>query len=68
MKLTYFGHSACLLETATHRLLFDPFLSGNPQCPVRPQDVECDYILLTHGHADHARSGFSRVAGNGRVR
>lgn len=53
MKLTYYGHSACLLETQSHRLLFDPFLSGNALCPVDPQSVRCDYILLTHGHADH---------------
>lgn len=53
MKLTYYGHSACLLQTVGHRLLFDPFLSGNPLCPVDPESVECDYILLTHGHADH---------------
>lgn len=53
MKLTYYGHSACLLQTASHRLLFDPFLSGNELCPVDPQSVQCDYILLTHAHADH---------------
>lgn len=53
MKLTYFGHSACLLHTETHRLLFDPFLSGNALCPVAPESVQCDYILLTHGHDDH---------------
>lgn len=53
MKLTYFGHSACLLETESHKLLFDPFLSDNPLCDVKPKDIQCDYILLTHGHADH---------------
>lgn len=53
MKLTYYGHASCLLETQTHRLLFDPFLSGNELCPVDPQSVRCDYILLTHAHADH---------------
>lgn len=53
MRLTYYGHSACLLQTTNHRLLFDPFLSGNALCPVDPQSVHCDYILLTHGHSDH---------------
>lgn len=53
MKLTYFGHSACLLEIGEHKLLFDPFLSDNPLCPVKPENIQCDYILLTHGHADH---------------
>ncbi|MBC2595073.1 metal-dependent hydrolase [Ruficoccus amylovorans] len=53
MKLTYFGHSACLLETEEHKLLFDPFISDNPLCTVKLEDIQCDYILLTHGHSDH---------------
>ena len=53
MKLTYHGHSCVLLETGEHRLLFDPFLSGNDQAVVKPEEIRCDYILLTHGHDDH---------------
>lgn len=53
MRLTYYGHSACLVETSSHRLLIDPFLSGNPLCTIKPEDVKCDFILLSHGHADH---------------
>jgi L-ascorbate metabolism protein UlaG (beta-lactamase superfamily) len=53
MKLTYYGHSAFLLETASHRLLMDPFLSGNEKAAIKPEDVACDFILLTHGHNDH---------------
>jgi len=53
MKLRYFGHSACLIETEGKSLLFDPFLSGNEHCNVDPASVSCDYILLTHAHADH---------------
>ncbi|HWL54130.1 MAG TPA: metal-dependent hydrolase [Chthoniobacteraceae bacterium] len=53
MKLTHLGHSCFLLETSRHRLLFDPFLSGNPLATTRPEEVECDFILVTHGHEDH---------------
>ncbi|WP_309381762.1 metal-dependent hydrolase [Cerasicoccus frondis] len=53
MKLQYLGHSACLLEVAGAKLLFDPFLSGNEKCNVAPADVKCDFILLSHGHQDH---------------
>ena len=56
MKLTYFGHSACLVETGNHKILLDPFLSGNPHAEnaeIRADDIHCDAILLTHGHADH---------------
>jgi L-ascorbate metabolism protein UlaG (beta-lactamase superfamily) len=53
MKLTYLSHSCFLLEISSHRLLIDPFLTGNPLAKVSADEVECDYILLSHGHADH---------------
>jgi len=54
MKLRYFSHSSFLitLDDGT-RLLIDPFLDGNPTSPVSADDVEAEYILLTHGHGDH---------------
>ncbi len=52
-KLKYLSHSAFLLESNGHRILIDPFLSGNPVAPVKAEEVECDYIVLTHGHGDH---------------
>lgn len=53
MKLTYHGQSACLIETGAHRVLIDPFLTGNPLAVVKADEVDCDFVLLTHGHADH---------------
>ncbi|HOD47267.1 MAG TPA: metal-dependent hydrolase [Opitutaceae bacterium] len=55
MQLTYFGHSAFLIETPASRIVIDPFLTDNPGCPdgVTPESLSCDYILLTHGHDDH---------------
>lgn len=53
MKLTYLGHSALLLETSTHRLLMDPFLTGNPKAAVDAGEIVADFVLLTHGHEDH---------------
>lgn len=54
MKLRYLSHS-CVLITLDNgpRLLIDPFLDGNPNCPVAASDVQAEYILLTHGHGDH---------------
>jgi len=53
MKLTYWGHSSFLVETASHRIVIDPFLSGNEQAVVSPAEVECDCVIVTHGHPDH---------------
>ncbi len=52
MKITWLGHAAFLLE-GSKRVLIDPFLSGNPTAPVKPEDLDVDLILVTHGHGDH---------------
>ncbi len=54
MRLTWFGHSCFLLETGTHRMLFDPWLNTNPVAPVKAADVRCDFIFCTHAHDDHS--------------
>ncbi len=54
MKLRYFSHSAFQLTTDQGlRVLFDPFLDGNPTCPVSSDQVDAQFILLSHGHGDH---------------
>ncbi len=52
-SLTYYGHSAFSIDTGSHKVLIDPFISGNPLTDVDPEAIECDAILLTHGHGDH---------------
>ncbi|VVM06906.1 hypothetical protein MAMC_01330 [Methylacidimicrobium cyclopophantes] len=54
MEVTYYGHSCFALEIGETRLLFDPFLTGNPLAADLPVDeIAADYLLLSHGHADH---------------
>lgn len=53
MRVTYFGHSAFLVEIGGARLAFDPFLSGNPHGEVALAAVPCDYVLCSHAHSDH---------------
>ncbi|MBI3189844.1 MAG: MBL fold metallo-hydrolase, partial [Ignavibacteriales bacterium] len=53
MKLTYYGHSAFLLQNGSTNILIDPFLDGNPLSPVQSNQINAQYIILTHGHGDH---------------
>lgn len=53
IKLTWYGHACWLIDTGKHRLLIDPFLSGNPVAPVKAEHVNPDFILVSHGHSDH---------------
>lgn len=55
MELTYFGHSAFQIETNGTTVLFDPFITDNPHTEgvVTADELDPDYILLTHAHSDH---------------
>jgi len=54
LRITYYGHSTLLLETDEHKIVVDPFFApNNPLAPVSVDQVEADFILLTHGHGDH---------------
>jgi L-ascorbate metabolism protein UlaG (beta-lactamase superfamily) len=53
IKLTWYGHATMGLEVNTHRLLIDPFFSGNPAASTTADKVQADFILISHGHGDH---------------
>ncbi|WP_221090480.1 metal-dependent hydrolase [Deinococcus aquaedulcis] len=56
MKIRFLGHSAFLLETPEHRLLLDPFLSGNPQASLSVEEalaLKPSAVLISHAHGDH---------------
>jgi L-ascorbate metabolism protein UlaG (beta-lactamase superfamily) len=55
LAITWLGHSTFLLRTpGGKRLLFDPWLQGNPSCPDRlKKPPKVDAILVSHGHGDH---------------
>ncbi len=53
IKLTWYGHAAMLLEVDSYKLLIDPYLSENPASSIKPDKVQADYILISHGHGDH---------------
>lgn len=54
MKVTYYGQSCFVLELQGKKVLFDPFISPNELAShIDVDKVEADYILVSHGHADH---------------
>ena len=59
IKVTWYGHSAFRLDIGSHRILIDPFLTDNALAPVSADDVDADYILITHGHGDHVGDAVS---------
>jgi L-ascorbate metabolism protein UlaG (beta-lactamase superfamily) len=54
VKVTWFGHSAFLIESPTGKnILIDPWLD-NPKAPAGAKEIShVDLILVTHGHSDH---------------
>lgn len=52
--LTAHGHATFTLDTGAHKLVIDPFFApNNPAATITVDDVEADFILITHGHGDH---------------
>jgi L-ascorbate metabolism protein UlaG (beta-lactamase superfamily) len=70
-RLTWFGHSTCLLETGGRKILFDPmfgaspaplpFLAGhrfNAEMPIVPEGLpRLDAVVISHDHYDHLDYG-----------
>ncbi len=53
-RLVYYGHATFGLYQDGTGLVIDPWFTGNPRAPVRARDIRCQYVLVTHNHADHA--------------
>lgn len=65
MKITWHGHS-CVLVEGTKKILFDPFLTGNPRAVIKPGDLrQIDYIFITHEHHDHLGDAVEIAKANG---
>ncbi len=54
MKVRFLGHASFLIELNNSKILVDPFIKGNPKASnIDINNIEADYVLLTHGHGDH---------------
>jgi L-ascorbate metabolism protein UlaG (beta-lactamase superfamily) len=53
VEVRWLGHAAFELKIGGSTVLIDPFLTGNPLAPCTAEELEADFILISHGHGDH---------------
>lgn len=54
VKITWHGHATFSLDVNGTKIVVDPFLKGNnPVAQVAADEVDAEYVLLTHAHGDH---------------
>jgi L-ascorbate metabolism protein UlaG (beta-lactamase superfamily) len=53
MVIKSLGHACFTAGDGTHTVIFDPFLTDNPEAAARPEEVHADAVLPSHGHSDH---------------
>ena len=52
-ELTWLGHGSWLIKADDQNIVLDPFLDESPTAPCKADDLEADYLLVSHGHFDH---------------
>lgn len=62
MKLTWYGHSCFLLETAEGSAVFDPYAPGSVPGLALPE-LRADAALCSHGHRDHGYAAAVKLSG-----
>ena len=54
MEIKYYGHACFEVTVNNKKLLFDPYISGNPLAKkIDIKKINPDYVLISHGHEDH---------------
>ncbi len=59
----YINHACFSVTKNGQTILFDPFLDGNPE-GLKPADIKCDYIFVSHAHFDHIADAFEIAKAN----
>jgi L-ascorbate metabolism protein UlaG (beta-lactamase superfamily) len=54
MHIIFYGHSCFRVEVGGKKILFDPFITGNPLAShINPDTIAADIICISHAHSDH---------------
>lgn len=53
MELKYLGHSGFYLSDGKTKIVIDPFLTQNPLSGAKVEDLEADFLFISHAHFDH---------------
>lgn len=64
-ELKFIGHSCFLLSEGKKKLIIDPFITGNPHSTTQTEQIDCQYVLVSHGHDDHLGDAFAIALQNG---
>ena len=64
-RVRWLGHACLLFDSDGRHVLVDPFLTGNPAAAAKPESVPADFILVSHGHADHVGDTVTLAASSG---
>ncbi len=59
IKYTFVGHATHMLDVNGTKVVIDPFFSDNPSTNMSADEIEADYVLITHGHFDHVADAVS---------
>jgi len=54
-SIRWLGHAAFVITSAKDKRIYvDPFIVGNPLCPITLDDIaEANLVLVIHDHFDH---------------
>ena len=63
MKITWYGHSCFLVETADGTVVFDPYSPGSVP-GLRLPPLTADLVLCSHEHGDHSWRDGVTLTGN----
>ena len=59
-RVRWLGHAAFILELAGKTVAIDPWLTGNPKCPIKLGELgQVDVVCVSHDHGDHLGDAFA---------